>query len=383
MRRQLYAETGFAQIIKHGEELCGDKVVVTQTEDATILVLSDGLGSGVKANILATMTTKIASSMLRRGIALEAVVETIAETLPICRQRKVAYSTLQILKIYRDATAMAVEMDCPPTLVLSGGKAERFPTTERRIAGKKIAIGQSRLKEGDILAAFSDGVLHAGMGGRFPFGWGLSGVTAWLEAQSKDCPPQALAQIVLQKCREYYDGRTGDDSTAVFVRLHSARQISLMIGPPASRDDDRAWIEEFLSEAGRKAISGGTTANIVSAVTGKPISVDLVRREQNVPPIGHIEGIDLVTEGILTLSAVLERLEDDGKLADETKQDGATLLARLLLESDVVKIFAGRAVNSANRNPNNPFQIYKKTQILEKMQNLLEQRGKKVRVVWR
>lgn len=384
MERRLYAEVAIEQLTKQGEELCGDKAVAVKTDRAEIVVVSDGLGSGVKANILATLTTKIAASMLGRGIALGDVVETIAETLPICRERRIAYSTLQILKILNDATATVVELDSPPTLLLSKDGVTPFPTEEKVVGGKRLRVGRRALAENETLIAVTDGVIHAGMGRVFPFGWGVKGLTAHLAAeQNRVLPPRELARQVIELCRGYYARDPGDDSTVVVAKLHQARRLSLLIGPPGDRDCDEAWVEGFLRLPGKKAVMGGTTANIVSRVTGRPLTVDLLRRDQNVPPIGHIDGIDLVTEGILTLNAVLERLEDETKLADETRQDGATLLARLLLDGDEIAIFAGRTENAANRSPNNPFQIYKKPQVLQKLQYLLERRGKKVAVEWR
>ena len=136
----LHAEVNVAQLCKHGEELCGDNVQVTRTGDSVIVVVSDGLGSGVKANILATLTTKIASSMLARGANLDDVVETIAQTLPVCKERKIAYSTLQILRIDRHGNATLVEFDSPRTFLCRAGHVLPFPAQERTIGGKTVLV---------------------------------------------------------------------------------------------------------------------------------------------------------------------------------------------------------------------------------------------------
>ena len=96
----LCADIGYKSINHFGEQLCGDHVdVVEQSEDSTVIVLADGLGSGVKASILSTLTSKIISTMMSEGLSLSDCVETIAQTLPICSVRGVAYSTFTIMNI--------------------------------------------------------------------------------------------------------------------------------------------------------------------------------------------------------------------------------------------------------------------------------------------
>lgn len=381
--RPLHAEVGIAQLSKDGEELCGDNVVVTRTPQATIIVLSDGLGSGVKANILATLTTKIASSMLKRGIPLEDVVNTIAETLPVCRQRKIAYSTLQIIKIKDNGVSTIVEFDCPPTFLIRDGQVRQVPMQEKIVGGKKVKIGCLTLQEDDIVTAVSDGVIHAGIGGLLKLGWGWSGVADELGAICKsEGKPSAITSQLIKCCEGYYLGHPGDDSTAVAVRVHQARYLALLTGPPVDSRMDEEVTRRFLHRPGKKVIAGGSTANIVSKVTGNPLTVDLAVFDQQVPPIGYIAGIDLVTEGILTLNVVLERLHDVKNLYHTDRRDGATLLARMLLEADTIDIMAGKAVNPAHQNPNYPFKINIKSQVLSNLKAVLEAKGKQVKIEW-
>lgn len=381
--QQLHADVGVAQLSKDGEELCGDNVVITRTPQATIIVISDGLGSGVKANILATLTTKIASSMLKRGIPLEEVVNTIAETLPVCRQRKIAYSTLQIIKITPAGQATVVEFDCPPTFLIRDGQVTKVATQVKIIGGKRIKVGRLSLHEGDVITAVSDGVIHAGIGGLLKLGWGWNGVADELKSVCKGgCKPADITNQLINCCEGYYLGHPGDDSTAVAVRVHQAKHLTLFTGPPADSAIDERVTQRFLTQQGKKVVAGGTTANIVSRMTGKPLKVDLVFYDQQVPPIGFIEDIDLVTEGILTLNAVLERLNDINRLYDTNMRDGATLLARMLLEADMIDIMAGKAVNPAHQNPNYPFKINIKSQVLSNLKSVLEAQGKQVKIEW-
>lgn len=380
---QLHAEVGIAQLSKIGEELCGDKIEVARTAESTIIVLSDGLGSGVKANILATLTTKIACSMLQRGIPLEDVVNTINETLPVCRQRKIAYSTFQILHITPTGKATLVEYDSPRAFVIRDGQVVPFPTQEKIIGGKETNIGQLYLQENDIIVLVSDGVIHAGIGGLLKLGWNWDGISAFLASEySREWDADMVVRRVMDCCEGYYLSRPGDDSSVVAIRLRRPRRLTLLTGPPSDPGNDERVVRRFLSQPGEKIVSGGTTANIVSRLIGQPLRVDLSYYDPAIPPIGHMQGIDLVTEGVLTLNAAVERIVQAERLMNPTYQDGATLLARRFLYADDIVILAGTAVNPAHQNPNFPLEINLKAQVLGKLRNVLHEKGKQVEIDW-
>lgn len=376
----LHAEVGLSQLSKAGEELCGDNVEVVRTATDTIIVISDGLGSGVKANILATLTTKIASSMLKRGIPLEDVVDTITATLPVCKQRKIAYSTFHIIKVSGDGLATVVEFDCPSTFLKRNNHVIVFPTVEKVVGGKVIREGQLSLQEDDMLVAVSDGVIHAGIGGLLKLGWGWQGIAQQLAGESaKVIDADSLSQQVIRCCQGYYLDKAGDDSTVVSVKIRRPLHLTILTGPPADRSYDQKVVKRFLQQPGKKAIAGGTTANIVSRVTSRPLKVNLDYHDPAIPPTGRIEGIDLVTEGVLTLNAAVDRLRS---AAAGKQQDGASLLARMMLEADQINIIAGSAVNPAHQNPNFPVQINIKSQVLNQLLAVLKEKGKQVAIEW-
>jgi hypothetical protein len=381
----IYAEVDISQLSKMGEELCGDQVEVVRTPQSTIIVLSDGLGSGVKANILATMTTRIAASMLKRGIPLSEVVDTIAKTLPVCKQRKIAYSTLQILKIPTDGGGTTViEFDCPGSFLVRNRQVVPFPTQDKMIGGKLSKVGQFILTENDFLVAVSDGVIHAGIGGLLRLGWGWQGVAEYLtdylhERSPANITAAAIGKALINACEGYYLGKPGDDTTIVVIKMRYPHELVLFTGPPACSSDDYKVVQRFLNVSGKKVIAGGMTANIFSRITGQPLTVDLNSYDLSVPPIGHIPGVDLVTEGVLTLNRVVEKLSA-GQL--QRGEDGATLLANLLVEADNITILAGKAVNAANQNPDFPAHIHIKSQVLTKLQQLLAAQGKHILIEW-
>ena len=164
--KSLYTETGFVSLFKYGEQLCGDRVEVIEHEDCTTLVLADGLGSGVKANILSTLTSKIICTMMANGSTVDDCVETIANTLPICSQRQVAYSTFTIIQVDENKNITIIQYDNPEVILLRNGKSYDYPIKERMIKGKKILESQIKAQIGDILITMSDGTIYAGVGKR-------------------------------------------------------------------------------------------------------------------------------------------------------------------------------------------------------------------------
>ena len=232
---RLVAEVAQGSLAKAGEELCGDKVEVVKTPERTTVVLSDGLGSGVKANILATLTTKIAAGLLERKVPLEEVISTIAQTLPVCHERQIAYSTLAVLQVRSSGLARVVLLDSPPVFLWRRGKVVPFPTQHKVVAGREVEEGELELMADDFLLLISDGVLHAGIGGILPLGLGKEGVMTHLEGLLRGrLGARQVVQRFLDLCGAYYTMAPGDDTTAVTVHIRPPRQLVMFTGPPRS-----------------------------------------------------------------------------------------------------------------------------------------------------
>lgn len=384
----LCTEVGFKSINHVGEQLCGDHVDIIDTEDdSSVIVLADGLGSGVKASILSTLTSKIISTMISAGLPIEECVSTIAATLPVCSVRGVAYSTFTLINIKSNRTAEIIQYDNPSVIFIRNGDAIEYPKSEMTIGGKKIIKSVIRLEEGDVIVAMSDGCPHAGIGISFNFGWKIEDISNFMAAMSTvGYTAKTLATMLVDECDKLYDGKPGDDATAVVVKVRRREPVNILFGPPSNRDDCNRMMSLFFSKEGKHIVCGGTTSSIVSKYLGKPIKASLDFIASDVPPIAEIEGVDLVTEGVITVNKVLEYAKDylkDNSSYDKWgfKKDGASQICRLLFEEATdINFYVGRAVNPAHQNPDLPINFNIKMNLVEELSKCLREMGKKIKV---
>lgn len=385
----LFIEASFESLNKYNEELCGDKVEIIRNRDSVIAVLADGLGSGVKANILATLTSKIIGTMLVHGASIEEAVETIASTLPECRERGIAYSTFSILQIFNSGDAYLVEFDNPSVLLLKKGNFADIQRQIRTIKGKIIKESRFRVVPDDLFVMISDGVIHAGIGGTLNLGWQWENVKEYIQRVYKpDTTAKNLAKLLLSVCDNLYMQKPGDDTTVVAVKIRNPMTVSVMVGPPVDRQQDRYVVDRFIAQEGKKVVCGGTTSQIVSRELGKEIITNFNYFNPSIPPAAEIEGIDLTTEGVLTLGKTLDYLKkycsSESTMQDILKlnqKDGASQLAKLLLEQATkVNFFVGRAMNPAHQNPGLPLNLSIKLKLVDEMAECLRGLGKEVNV---
>lgn len=384
----LCADIGYKSINHYGEQLCGDHVdIVEQGEDSVVVVLADGLGSGVKASILSTLTSKIISTMMAQGLSLEDCVATIAATLPICSVRGVAYSTFTIVHIVNNSEAEVIQYDNPQVILLRNGKNTDYPMTEMSIGGKKIYKSVIRLEENDVFVLMSDGCPHAGMGLEYNFGWKREDIVEFMEMIADvGYTAKTLSTILVDECDKLYGGMPGDDATACVVKLRKRVPMNLLFGPPSNRDDCDRMMSLFFSKEGKHIICGGTTSSIAAKYLGKPLKASLNFEKSDVPPIAEIEGVDLVTEGVITVNKVLTYAKDylrDNKSYEQWsfKHDGASLICQLLFEEATdINFFVGRAVNPAHQNPDLPINFNIKMNLVSELSDCLKKMGKRIKV---
>ena len=383
----VHIDVAWKSLNKKGEELCGDKVVTVRTADSTIAVLADGLGSGVKANILATLTSTICATMVREGASVADVVSTIVNTLPVCSVRKVAYATFSILELKDSGEGYLAEFDNPVCIYIRDGQRMDFKCEYNEYSGKGVYETRFQALPGDVITIVSDGVIYAGVGESLNFGWTWEHVVKWLlNATALDMSAPRLAAALSDTVNDLYMKKPGDDSTVLVAEVTPHRVVNMLAGPPKEKADDERMVRDYMRSQGKKVICGGTSANIVARVLNRKIRTSLTYSDPSIPPIGFIEGVDLVTEGVLTLTRTLDILQEYcEKDADSyyfhriDEENGAAMLARLLLEDCThLKLFIGTAINPAHQNPNLPADLSIKLKLIDRLAELMVRLGKRV-----
>ena len=378
---ELCLETGCTSLNHYGEELCGDNVACTVNGNYTTLVLADGLGSGVKANILSTLTSKILCTMASNEIDIYECVETIIQTLPVCAERGVAYSTFSIIHVNKEGKGELFEFHNPEAIHYHHGKCQNFEREELNVCGKRVYRSELNLEENDIIIVMSDGTIHAGIGMILNFGWERPQIMEHLDTNIKPgMSARAVACLLAAACNDLYADKPGDDTTVAAVRIRQRLDVNIMVGPPVDKEKDDYYIKNFMEGNSKKIVCGGTSSTIVARYLKTELKTSFDFPDKEVPPIGYIKGIDLTTEGVLTLRKLLQLSEkyvsiDDLTPKTFTKQDGASLLADFLFEKAThITFFVGQSVNVAHQGL--PIDTTMKLKLVEKITENLRKMGK-------
>ncbi len=386
----LCTDVGYYSINKFGEQLCGDKVeIIEKGDNYTVMVLADGLGSGVKANILSTLTSKIISTMMANEMSIEECVSTIAATLPVCEVRKVAYSTFTIIRVIDNREAEIIQYDNPHVILLRNGKNYDYDKTSFEAGGKTIYRSKIQLCENDVFIAMSDGAIYAGVGMSMNFGWKRENIIRYIEKlYEDDYSAKAISTIILDECDRLYGREPGDDTTIAAVKIRRRKPVNLLFGPPSNPADVNKMMSLFFSKDGKHIVSGGTTSTLAAEFLGESVISDLDDMDPEIPPIATIKGVDLATEGVITISRVLQYAQSyigDNELYYDwsTKTDGASRISRILFEEATdINFFVGRAINPAHQNPNLPINFSIKMRLVDELSDALKQMGKKIKVIY-
>jgi hypothetical protein len=376
-----FIEVDFCQRAKHGQLISGDVFLTegVKQEGRIVSVLSDGLGSGVKASVLATMTATMALKFTSGAMDIRRSAEIIMDTLPICSVRKISYSTFTVVDMESSGRTRIIEHGNPPCLLIRPNGELNVDKTEVRPArwqDRVISQCSFQAQREDRIVVFSDGITQAGMGEcRTPLGWGLRNVELFVRQQidrSRYISARELSRRLVARAEEIDGLSAKDDITCSVIYFRSPRQLLVMTGAPFNRahDADLARIAEHTP--GRKAICGGTTANIISRMLKRDIQIDMRQPlDPKVPPMARMEGFDLVTEGTLTLGEVL-RLLEDSFAPEDMRSNAAVRLTGMLLDSDIVKFAVGTRINEAHQDPNVPVELQLRRNIVKRIAQILE-----------
>lgn len=381
-----FIEVGHFGLKKHLQNAAGDMFFSQKNAGHVLVCLSDGLGSGIKAGVLATLTATMATKFISLNIPIKRAAEIIMNTLPVCKERGISYATFTLADIGPSATLKVMEYDNPPyllirhqTLIEPDKEMRPFERKNKKtgpVQGAQLYYSKSAVSTGDRLVFFSDGVTQAGMGSAdMPFGWGIKNVRDFILNRvtvAPDLSARALAHAVVQEAALRDSNKPKDDISCAVVYFRHPRDTLVLSGPPLRPESDKDFVRCFSLFNGAKIISGGTTANIISRELGRPISLSLKDIDPHVPPFSRMEGADLVTEGIITMGAVSEILENGGEPSG--KVNAATKMVDLLLNSDRISFMVGTKINEAHQEPNMPVELEIRRNIIKKIALLLEEK---------
>ena len=379
-----YIEVGYSNIPKIHNMIPGDVFLSKKIreEDRLVSVLSDGLGSGVKANVLASLTATMALNYTAsHSMNVMRSAETIMDTLPVCSVRKISYSTFTIVDIDTTGRTRIIEHGNPSFVVLRPDgevpvqrKRERLEKWEDRF----ITNTTFKASIEDRIVFFSDGVSQAGTGeAETPFGWGEENVADFARARVKKYPGLSASELVkniMDKALKYDGGAAKDDITCAVIYFREPRQLLVVTGPPYSNDSDHEFAEIVKEFNGEKVVCGGTTASIIGRELNIDVAVDLDEEmDPHIPPPGRMDGIDLVTEGTITLGEVARILESSLPIK-QYRWNAARALVEMLLESDIVQFVIGTRVNQAHQDPNFPVELDLRRNIIRRIATQLDQK---------
>lgn len=374
-----FLDIEYARINKKTQRVGGDVFLSRKNtqEGRSVSVLSDGLGSGVKANVLATLTTTLAAGCIEGRISIERTAEVIMNSLPICSRRKISYATFTIIDIDYEGKARIIEYDNPPFLLVRNGELIEIPKKRISFNGVRehntIYSATFQLQENDRIVVFSDGVPQSGIGNKtFPLGWEMGPATEWVIDQIRREPglsARELSRLMVNRSVQNDVYVAGDDITCAVIHAREPRKLLIVSGPPLNRERDAELAERVAGFQGRIIISGGTTANIISRELGRDVRTSISRIDTDLPPSSEMEGVDLVTEGIFTLERTAQLLEQEE--AEVRQKNGATEIIELFRESDEIEFLVGTRINNAHQDPNIPVGLEIRRNIVNRIGNIL------------
>ena len=347
-REVLYISDQVLHALKHRHNVCGDHHLCRRTFEATSFVLADGIGSGVRANVAAIMCAHRLLHLLANGISLARASEMVVSMMHRARTEEgIPFAAFSLAHVLNSGHYTVLSYESPPPVLVRRGTAELLPLEFFPRGHEVVGEASGVLRPGEALILMSDGVTQAGLGRMKGMGWGEERVVAEINSRlDQRVPLEEIPQEILDRARELSGGQHGDDTSMAVLACREANVLNLMTGPPQSRDSDQAFVERFLAQAGEKVVCGSTTADLVARVTGNPLKLLEVSTSFASPPTYRLEGLDLVTEGAITLNQVYNLLEEDL----EEYEGGSCVgqICRMLKRADVVHLFVGGARNPGN-----------------------------------
>jgi sulfur transfer complex TusBCD TusB component (DsrH family) len=379
-----HIEINCQQKYQEGERICGD-VFLSQKiseEGRTIMVLSDGMGHGVKANMLATLTATMALNFTKEHKDVEKIAEIIMNTLPVCSDRRMSYSTFSVVDIEEDGLTRILEYDNPHALIFRGKQLLEpewncILMTSEKNAGKEILTCSFNARKEDRIVICSDGVVQSGLGfTAYPFGWGrekLGDQIRDLITRDPEISARRLSARIINTAVQNDKYHSQDDTSCATIYFREPRKLLICSGPPYELEKDRELAEQVKDFPGRKILCGATTADIIAREWKKRIVDSFEFSDPDLPPVAFMDGVDLITEGILTLgkvSVLLDHYNENQKVG----KGPADEIIKMILQSDEVYFIVGTRINIAHQDPSLPVELEIRRTVVKRIARTLEKK---------
>ncbi len=382
MTEDFYTEIDCIRRNHDGERICGDVFLSKKLkeENRSIVVLSDGMGHGVKANVLATLTATMALNFTTEHKEVKKIAEIIMNTLPVCDVRKMSYSTFTIIDVESDGKITVLEYDNPGTVFLRGAKSFHPKWTNvildtEKNKGKELRTTSFKCQKEDRIIFFSDGVAQSGLGSReYPFGWGQEAVEEFSEGIVRREPfisATNIAMRIINRAHRNDNYKAKDDTSCGCLYLREPRKLLVCTGPPYEKEKDKELAGMVKKFKGRKIIMGATTADII----GRELNTEIVDSfefiDEELPPVSQMEGVDLVTEGILTLNKV-EKILNIYNQGFDLGDGPADQVVKLIRDCDEIYFVIGTCINIAHQDPSLPVELEIRRTVVKRLSEMLE-----------
>jgi hypothetical protein len=379
----IHIDINCQQINHEGERICGDVFISKkiEQENRIVCVLSDGMGHGVKANMLATLTATMALNFTKEHKEPQKIAEIIMKTLPVCSVRQISYSTFTIVDIEVGGKVSILEYDNPQCTIIRNNQVfdpgwQCLLLNEGKNTKELLYCSFTPEKEDRILY-WSDGIAQSGLGSdQYPFGWGVDAAAKFVIEKIKKNPlisARKLSVLTVNKAFQNDHYHAKDDTSCAGIYFREPRKLLLCTGPPIRKQSDKELAKMVKNFQGKIVISGGTTADIIARELDIKIEDTLEFDDPDLPPESQMEGIDLVTEGILTLSKVANILKN--YTGDQDLGNGpADKMVKMFIRSDEIHILIGTKINIAHQDPTLPVELEIRRTVAKRIARLLDQK---------
>ena len=389
--KKYHTEVGHFQINHEGEKICGDVFLSKRIpeENRVLCVLSDGMGHGVRANVLATLTATISLNFSMEHKNANALAGIIMKALPVCSERKISYATYTIIDVSVESDNVSIlEYDNPQTLIMRGNRIYEPEWTHVKYEGDVKDKRVMDLKKcsfipniEDRIVFCSDGITQSGLGKGIVMGWGRNNLIKFVRETIEATPAISaadLAERVVKHAASNDLYTPKDDLTCGVVYFRQARKAILCTGPPFTPEKDSEFASILKNFDGKKIVSGATTTEIISRELGRTVK-DEERTDLTLPPSSKMSGIDLVTEGVLTLSKATYLLNTLNVSSNTQFGKGpADQICKMLLDSDEIYILVGTKINETNHDPNLPVEMEIRKHLIQRLTKVLSEKFMKV-----